>query len=112
MDYILQKLNENRDEKYRLFQAKLMPTVNPDTIIGVRTPELRAMAKEVSKDERCLQFLEELPHQYSDENQLHASIISDIKDFDKWVQNCTIQNARDSRRITVEQKEYLKTLKI
>lgn len=80
---IQQKLFELQDEKYRDFQGKLIPTVDFDTLIGVRTPELRKYAKELVKREDIGIFLRTLPHEYFDENQLHAFIISEIKDFDR-----------------------------
>lgn len=52
-------------------------------MIGVRTPELRAFAKELAKSGGYDEFLSELPHEYFDENQLHAFVISEIKDFEK-----------------------------
>lgn len=80
-DFIRTKLFEMRDEKYRDFQCKLIPTLNPDLMIGVRTPALRAFAKEINADPDAAEFLSDLPHKYFDENQLHAFIISEIKDF-------------------------------
>lgn len=75
------ELFRNQDVKYRDFQAKLLPTLNPQTIIGVRTPFLRAMAKSLCKENDFAEFLNALPHKYFDENQLHAFLISEIKDF-------------------------------
>ena len=72
-----------QDEKYKEFQCKLIPTVDPSSIIGVRTPQLKAMAKQYSKNAETEKFLETLPHKYFDENQLHAFIISEIKDFEQ-----------------------------
>ncbi len=70
-----------RDEKYGEFQAKLLPTVDPASIIGVRTPELRKLAKKMAKREEIGEFLGALPHQCFDENQLHAFVVSQMKDF-------------------------------
>ncbi len=70
-----------QDEKYRTFQAKLMPTVAAETVIGVRTPELRKFAKQLAKQEDIADFLQALPHRYFEENQLHGFIVSEIKDF-------------------------------
>lgn len=81
MELILQKLQELSDLGYRDFQAKLMPTVAKDTIIGVRTPAMRALAKELKGTELAASFLQELPHQYFDENQLHAFLINELKDY-------------------------------
>ena len=79
---IRKKLFELQDTKYRDFQVKLMPTVDPETAIGVRTPELRKFAKELMKEGDVTAFLNELPHQYFDENQLHAFILSELKEYD------------------------------
>ena len=70
-----------QDKTYRDFQAKLIPTIHPETIIGVRTPTLRSLAKQLVKEIETANFLAALPHQYFDENQLHAFIISETKDF-------------------------------
>ncbi len=77
---IKEELFALRDEKYCEFQSKLIPGVDPDTMIGVRTPQLRALAKRIVKEGDARAFLDSLPHGYFDENQLHAFIISDIKD--------------------------------
>ena len=74
-----------QDKKYRDFQAKLIPTVAPETIIGVRTPALRQYAKQLSRHEDITAFLEQLPHVYFDENQLHAFILSEVKDYAECV---------------------------
>ncbi len=78
---IRKRLYELQDTGYRDFQAKLIPDISPDSMIGVRTPELRKMAKEMIKDPGIGAFLEDLPHASFDENQLHAFLISEIKDF-------------------------------
>ena len=74
-----------QDNAYADFQAKLLPTVPRETIIGVRTPDLRKMAKQVTKTPAASEFLQTLPHRYFDENQLHAFIISEEKDFDTCI---------------------------
>lgn len=73
------------DEEYKNFNAKLIPTVNPDNIIGVRTPILRKYAKELAKTPEAEMFLEQLPHKYYEENNLHAFLIEQIKDYEKAV---------------------------
>ena len=78
---ILKRLYVLQDIEYQVFQSKLIPTVDPATVIGVRTPALREYAKELSKREDVGVFLAALPHAYFDENQLHAFIISLDKDF-------------------------------
>ena len=180
-----------QDKGYRDFQSKLIPTIPAETIIGVRTPAIRKLAKEYAKDPESAAFLMQLPHTYYDENILHALLIAEIKDYDAcmeaveaflpyidnwavcdglspkafgkhnfqmeypekvmqicskeyyvnmmtawffatalakqwnaaipyleqnrldpWTHNKTIQKARESYRITTEQKEYLKRLKV
>ena len=83
IDEIRKTLISMQDEKYRVFQVKLFPTVDPETVIGVRTPDLRSYAKKLLKEEGISAFLSDLPHRYFDENQLHAFIISEIKDYGK-----------------------------
>lgn len=81
---IRKRLFEMQDLKYRDFQAKLMPTIDKNTIIGVRTPALRQFAKELKK-EGTENFLDSLPHEYYEENNLHGFVISEIKDYGEAV---------------------------
>jgi len=78
---IRESLFANRDLGYRDFHSKLMPTIDIERIIGVRTPQLRKIAKEFAKDAEIDDFLSSLPHQYYDENNMHGFIISEIKDY-------------------------------
>ena len=80
---IINNLNSLSDSKYRDFQIKLIPGTTSDQMIGVRTPDLRSYAKELSKRDDISDFLNNLPHEFFDENQLHAFIISLLKDYDK-----------------------------
>ena len=75
-----------QDLKYREMQIKLIPTINPESIIGVRTPELKNMAKDILKSGNYKDFLEELPHKYFEENQMQAFIISGMKDYDECME--------------------------
>ena len=70
-----------QDETYQAFQAKLIPNVPPETVIGVRTPDLRKLAKELSKDPAAAEFLTCLPHAYLEENNLHGFLIEAMKDY-------------------------------
>ena len=80
------RLYEMQDKKYADFQGRLIPTVEAGRLIGVRTPQLRKYAKELAGREDITEFLEELPHPYFDENQLHAFIISLEKDYEKCLE--------------------------
>ncbi|MBR4159448.1 MAG: DNA alkylation repair protein [Spirochaetia bacterium] len=82
---ILDRLYALQDTKYRDFQGKLLPTVDPGTIIGVRTPDLRRLAKELAKEDDIGTFLDTLPHTWFDENQFHAFILSELKDYSRCI---------------------------
>ncbi len=77
------------DENYRDFQSKLMPTVPKEKIIGIRTPLLRKFAKEFSKTPQAEKFLKNLPHEYYEENNLHAFLLEYITDFDECAEVVT-----------------------
>lgn len=70
-----------QDLKYRELQTGIIPSRDPQTLIGVRTPALRSFAKQLAKREDLSDFLNDLPHHYFDEDQLHAFIISEMKDY-------------------------------
>ena len=81
IDEIRMELNKFRDVKYREMQVRIIPTVKSDRIIGVRTPELRQMAKQYAQAGDADLFLKDLPHRYFEEDQLHAFILSGMKDY-------------------------------
>jgi len=85
IEEIQEQLFENQDKKYQAFQSNLTPTVKQNTTIGVRTPQLRKMAKVYIKREDADIFLQSLPHTYFEENQLHGMMVSEIKDFQKCI---------------------------
>ena len=72
------------DAKYRVFTLPLIPNVDEKTFIGVRLPVIKKYAKDLSENER-LEFLNDLPHQYHEENLLHAFILSNMKDYDEFI---------------------------
>ncbi len=80
---ILNRLLEVQDTGYRDFQLKLTPGLTEDYMLGVRTPELRKIAKELVKSGEADAFTAELPHRYFEENQIHAFIFSEMKDYDR-----------------------------
>lgn len=75
-----------RDEKFAAFQARLIPNVAPERIIGVRTPALRKLAKTLRGSGEAEEFLKALPHEFFEENNLHAFLLCEMKDFDACVQ--------------------------
>lgn len=80
---IRERLFALQDREYQKFQQKLIPNLAPDRIIGVRTPELRKLAKQISDAEG---FKKELPHAYFEEDQLHSFLLAEGKDFNKTVE--------------------------
>lgn len=84
MEKIVKELFEMQDEKYRDFQSALIPGSDLEKVIGIRTPLLRKYAKNLPLED-AKAFLLELPHEYFDEKQLHAFIVSEIKDIDACI---------------------------
>ena len=82
---VYEKLLEAKDDRYRAFQAPLVPGIPEDALLGVRTPDLRAIAREVSADPQRDEFLSSLPHRYYEENLVHFFIIAGFRDFDACV---------------------------
>lgn len=79
---VIDELLKSKDLKYKTFQSKLIPNIDSNTIIGVRTPELKIIAKNLYKNNDCELFLNSLPHNYYEENIIHGLVISEIKDYD------------------------------
>lgn len=85
---IQKELFEMQDLKYRDFHSKLMPTVDKEKVIGVRIPQLRKYASsflKLSSREEINEFMHTLPHQYYEEDNLHAFIIEKIKDYEECI---------------------------
>lgn len=82
VEKIKSKLFELQDLEYKAFHSRLMPTISPETIIGVRTPALRKFAKEIAKYDVVEDFIADLPHEFYEENNLHGFLVEGMKDFD------------------------------
>ena len=82
---VYKRLLSYQDEKYKEFQSKLVPNIDKKTIIGVRTPQIRNIVKEIFGTEEATIFLQSLPHQYYEENLIHFFLISKIKDFNDCI---------------------------
>lgn len=85
MTNIQKRLFAMQDKEYQAFTAKLNPTVDPDTIIGVRLPALRALAKDLRGTQEAKDLLAALPHEYFEENHLHSFLLSHTKDYDEGI---------------------------
>ena len=123
-EYVREKLFEMQDLGYRDFQSRLMPNIDIENIIGVRTPALRKFAKEFAKTPEALEFIKLLPHRYYEENKLHGFIIETIKDYelcvssvdaflpyvDNWA-TCDLMSpkvfAKNKEKLFVKIKEWL-----
>ena len=77
---VCKKLISLQDLKYRDMQIKIIPNIDPASIIGVRTPDLKKIAKEMYRSGEYRSFIKKLPHDHFEENQLHAFIICEMKD--------------------------------
>ena len=87
---VYERLTACVDEKYRDFQSKLVPNIPKEMILGVRTPDMRKIAKELSGTAEAENFLAELPHKTYEENLVHFFLIAMIRDFDKCV--CAVES--------------------
>lgn len=83
--YVENRLFEMQDKDYGDFHSRLMPNIERERIIGVRTPQLRRFAKEFVKNPEKEMFMEDLPHKYYEENNLHGFLIEAMGDFDNAV---------------------------
>lgn len=90
VERIRAQLFERADEKYRDFNRKLIPTVPAQAVIGVRTPDLRALARQLGSTPDAQEFMADLPHRYFEENNLHAFLLEGIRDFDVCVERLNL----------------------
>ena len=90
IEEIRKDLKNNIDHKFQLFQTKLIPNIDPNAILGVRTPILKELAKKYYSNDEIDEFLNDLPHKYFEENQLHSFILSLYKDYDKLIKDINI----------------------
>ena len=81
MDEIVSRLRQRADEGYRAFHMRLVPNVEPARILGVRVPEVRALARSLAGTPEAETFLRELPHEYYEENNLHAFLLERERDY-------------------------------
>ena len=84
-DNLVDRIQKSADFKFKQFQAKLIPNVPTEKIIGVKTPYIKSLAKEYFSTETYKDFINDLPHRYFEENSLHSFMISLEKDFDVCV---------------------------
>ncbi|MBQ7105172.1 MAG: DNA alkylation repair protein [Bacilli bacterium] len=80
---LINELYKYQDLKYRDFHSSLIPNIDKERFIGVRTPILRKIAKEMINDGSYKEFIKDLPHYYYEENTLHSCILSEYKELDE-----------------------------
>ena len=86
MTSLQEQLFQLQDTKYRDFHSKLIPNIDKERVIGIRTPMLRQFAKEFWKKPEAEDFLAELPHDYYEENNLHMMLLAQEKDFQRCLE--------------------------
>ncbi|MGN0282533.1 MAG: DNA alkylation repair protein [Prevotella sp.] len=86
MESITKRIFELQDLEYREFTARLIPNISNERIVGVRSPQFKKLAKEIVKEGKGEVVLASLPHYYFDENNLHAFVIAELKDYDRTVE--------------------------
>lgn len=123
MELILDRLKALEDSDYAEFQMKLIPGMDRDRIIGVRVPLARKLAKQLLKEEpeAAAEFLAEVPHEYYDEDILHAIIISELKDEDEiyrqlqrflsYVDNWAVCDIMAPKRLAKNPKRLLEAIR-
>lgn len=84
--YVQEQLFLLKDEKFKEFNSKLIPNVNPSAFIGVKTPAVRKFASDFAKHPECLDFMKILPHEYFEEYAVHSALIASMKDFSQALQ--------------------------
>lgn len=85
MKKIVEQLFQLQDVAYKDFQCRLMPNIDRDAVIGVRTPQLRAFAKKIKGSKDAEELISQLPHRYYEENNIHAFLIETIKDYNECI---------------------------
>ena len=120
-NFIVKKLYDIRDEKYKIFQCNLMPGIDTEAVIGVRMPDLRKFAKELELNYPIQEFMDSLPHKYYEENMLHGIFIERIRDYNSCIQElnkflcyvdnwatCDLISPRIFKKYTVELLNQIK----
>lgn len=82
---VYKELLKNKDEKFRLFESNLLPTIDIKNIIGVRGPIYKSISKKLYQTGEYIKFIDDTPHKYLEENLVHAHIIDYIKDYDECI---------------------------
>ncbi len=117
---LVKRLLENQDLKYRDFHASLLPNIDKKSIIGVRVPVMRKIAKEFMDSATLAElnrFLDKLPHKYFEENQVHLFVVERIKDFDEclrrieqflpYIDNWAVCDGKSPKALLKDEKRFV-----
>lgn len=113
---LVKRLLAEQDLKYRDFHASLLPNIDKKTIIGVRVPTMRKIAKEFAAAD-VAKFLDKLPHKYFEENQVHLFVVERIKDFDEclrrteqflpYIDNWAVCDGKSPKALLKDEKRFV-----
>ena len=113
---LLKRLQAEQDLKYRDFHASLLPNIDKKSIIGVRVPTMRKIAKEFAAVD-VAKFLDKLPHKYFEENQVHLFVVERIKDFDEclarieqflpYIDNWAVCDGKSPKALLKDEKRFV-----
>ena len=125
---LLKRLQAEQDLKYRDFHASLLPNIDKKTIIGVRVPTMRKIAKEFAASSAVAKtvpadvakFLDKLPHKYFEENQVHLFVVERIKDFDEclyrieqflpYIDNWAVCDGKSPKALLKDEPRFLASI--
>lgn len=113
---LVKRLLAEQDLKYRDFHASLLPNIDKKSIIGVRVPTMRKIAKEFAAAD-VAKFLDKLPHKYFEENQVHLFVLERIKDFDEclyrieqflpYIDNWAVCDGKSPKALLKDEKRFV-----
>ena len=120
---LLKRLQAEQDLKYRDFHASLLPNIDKKSIIGVRVPVMRKIAKEFADSATpadVAKFLDKLPHRYFEENQVHLFVVERIKDFDEclrrieqflpYIDNWAVCDGKSPKALLKDEPRFLASI--
>ena len=120
---LVKRLLENQDLKYRDFHASLLPNIDKKSIIGVRVPTMRKIAKEFvtsATPAELDKFLNKLPHKYFEENQVHLFVVERIKDreeclrrieqFLPYIDNWAVCDGKSPKALLKDEAQFLERI--
>ena len=95
---ITRELAALADPAYQRFQSKLVPTIDPTRVLGVRAPALRRYAREMARtrEDEAWAFMARLPHALYEEDNLHGELIGLLAKTPTKRSSCWMRSCRTS----------------